>query len=1309
MPPVESGAVSHLSFKYKFESTSNGTLTYGTISGTNASTYTVLGTISNPSSNPGTIDVDLNTSQTTGKRIAFRWYKSGTWYTCGIDDVCIETTTIIPYEISTVADWNAFCAAVNSGHDYSGETVTLMNDITTAVTAMAGVTTGESTYNYAFKGTFDGQGHTLTVNLTSGTLSGSWYYTAPFRVIDGATIKNLKTTGTVTQNSGKGAAGLAGYTAGTCTITNCVSNVTINSLTNGDGTHGGFFSEIRGTTTMNNCAFTGSITGSNTNYCGGFVGWKSGTATFNNCVFAPSAITFDYTTGNSANFSRNGGTFNNCYYTQTCGTGWTQGKLMHSITGASGITVANAGTATNYTPETSTIVGYGTGIKFNNILYAGSGDNVSLTLSGGNNYTVDHGTLTGSGSSYTLQMADYDTYIFTPITVSVSANPSNGGTVSGGGQYGNGASATVSALPTGTYCFVNWTENGTVVSTDLNYTFTVTGARTLVANFSTFDASDITVSGNTNIACGTTTTLTASGLNGVAYNWYSDAACTQLVQENSATLTTPALIENTTYYVKAVGGTSYMEQETTFSYTGSAQTYSIPSGTTAVKLEVWGAEGGGQRTSGNTNSGYGGKGGYSVGTMPVSGGETLNVYVGGIGGYSSDGQASGGWNGGGTTYASSNTEPAAGGGGASDIRINGTTLYNRIIVAGGGGGGGEDSSDQGGYGGGTSGGAGNSYSYQGTQTSAGNGGVFGIGASSTYDGGAGGGGWYGGGCNGGSQTIPTSNSSSDCGGGSGGSGYVWTSSTSSSAPSGYNVPASYYLTDAQTIAGNASMPNPNGGTMTGREGDGYARITAYVTEECESVAVAVTVTVTQPAAPTNVTATADLTTATVSWDDNGESSWEYSIDGGANWTNASTNTVNLSGLTPGQTYTFQVKAVNGDCESEAVSESFTTINNVTFTLDITGHQGGNGNWYLITSPLNTAIVPTAVTNMVAATAGDYDLFYFDQTASDGLEWRNYKQASFSLVPGTGYLYANKYDVTLTFSGVPYQGDGTVPLTYSEDNESEYMWGLNLVGNPYHDAQAEVDCETYYTMNDGSELIVGTTYIVDPMEAIIVRATESQESMCFSRRISTGNSTGKKRAGLALNVTQGRSLVDRAVVRFDGTVTLPKFQLNPSHTKVYIPQDDKDYAVVYAESNVGEMPVNFKAEKNGTYTIGVNAEEVSFGYLHLIDNKTGADVDLLAMPSYTFDALTTDYASRFKLVFATGSSANSGTFAFYSNGSFVISNDGEAVLQVMDVTGRIVKSETLHGCASVSVNAAPGVYMLRLVNGESEKVQKVVVR
>ena len=142
--------------------------------------------------------------------------------------------------------------------------------------------------------------------------------------------------------------------------------------------------------------------------------------------------------------------------------------------------------------------------------------------------------------------------------------------------------------------------------------------------------------------------------------------------------------------------------------------------------------------------------------------------------------------------------------------------------------------------------------------------------------------------------------------------------------------------------------------------------------------------------------------------------------------------------------------------------------------------------------------------------------------------------------------------------------------------------------------------------------------------------------------------------------------------------------------------------------MGEMPVSFKAENNGTYTLSFNAEEISFAYLHLIDNMTGVETDLLANPSYTFEAKSTDYANRFKLVFATGN-ADDNDFAFFSNGSFVINNEGNATVQVIDVTGRIINSESINGCANVNVNAAPGVYMIRLINGENVNVQKVVVR
>ncbi len=71
-------------------------------------------------------------------------------------------------------------------------------------------------------------------------------------------------------------------------------------------------------------------------------------------------------------------------------------------------------------------------------------------------------------------------------TISVSANPTDGGTVNGEGTCAYGQSYSVHAMPNTGFYFANWTENGSVVSTDANYTFTVTDSRNLVANFTAY-------------------------------------------------------------------------------------------------------------------------------------------------------------------------------------------------------------------------------------------------------------------------------------------------------------------------------------------------------------------------------------------------------------------------------------------------------------------------------------------------------------------------------------------------------------------------------------------------------------------------------------------------------------------------------------------------------------------------------------------------------------------------------------------------------------------------------------------------------
>ena len=167
-----------------------------------------------------------------------------------------------------------------------------------------------------------------------------------------------------------------------------------------------------------------------------------------------------------------------------------------------------------------------------------------------------------------------------------------------------------------------------------------------------------------------------------------------------------------------------------FSYTGSQQTWTVPSGVTSITVDGYGAMGGHGASDLNSRGGLGGR---VQTTISVTPGTTLNIYVGGAGGNTtsnpgtgyepsfnpySAGDGQGGFNGG-TQGGQTN---AGAGGGATDIRFGGTELSNRIYVAGGGGGGGNQRrksqpGGDGGHGGGTTGGAGSKGGAGGTNQS----------------------------------------------------------------------------------------------------------------------------------------------------------------------------------------------------------------------------------------------------------------------------------------------------------------------------------------------------------------------------------------------------------------------------------------------------------------------------------------------------------------------------------------------------------------------------------------------------------------
>ena len=121
----------------------------------------------------------------------------------------------------------------------------------------------------------------------------------------------------------------------------------------------------------------------------------------------------------------------------------------------------------------------------------GSGSSATVTAIPATGYQFVNWTQGGSAvstsASYTFTVTAVRGLVanFTQaaFTISTASSPAAGGSTSGGGSFNHGSSVTVSAVPASGYQFTNWTEGGSPVSTSVNFTFTVTANRSLLANF----------------------------------------------------------------------------------------------------------------------------------------------------------------------------------------------------------------------------------------------------------------------------------------------------------------------------------------------------------------------------------------------------------------------------------------------------------------------------------------------------------------------------------------------------------------------------------------------------------------------------------------------------------------------------------------------------------------------------------------------------------------------------------------------------------------------------------------------------------
>ena len=220
------------------------------------------------------------------------------------DTTVVANVVFKDISIATKDDWKKFCDLVNTGeHAINAK---LMNDVDLSEE----ITMAGTIRNY--NGTFDGQGHTLTLNWNSQ--SGE---VAPFKFVNNATIKNLRVNGKI-KSDGRTLSALVCNAVGNVTLSGCVSEVDITSNYHGVCELAGMIAYVndRAEVAITDCVVKGAFNSMAADKKGmaGFVYLQTGYCTLTNCLYAGTnnATAGSYTFG--SNTIRK-----NCYYLNPCG------------------------------------------------------------------------------------------------------------------------------------------------------------------------------------------------------------------------------------------------------------------------------------------------------------------------------------------------------------------------------------------------------------------------------------------------------------------------------------------------------------------------------------------------------------------------------------------------------------------------------------------------------------------------------------------------------------------------------------------------------------------------------------------------------------------------------------------------------------------------------------------------------------------------------------------------------------------------------------------------------------------------------
>ena len=372
-------------------------------------------------------------------------------------------------------------------------------------------------------------------------------------------------------------------------------------------------------------------------------------------------------------------------------------------------------------------------------------------------------------------------------------------------------------------------------------------------------------------------------------------------------------------------------------------------------------------------------------------------------------------------------------------------------------------------------------------------------------------------------------------------------------------------------------------------------------------------------------------------------------------------------------------------------------------------------WQFIASPFTNAAVSQFTD------ADTYDLYKFDGRHENITEeWRNHKDTTANFetefVSGRGYMASYQNNTTATLSGTFYAGSSiTYPVTYQDIQEGETHWpNFHLLGNPF---TFNMDLSNLNMKNMATGVAVvnevgGYDYMetgtINVGDGFFVKSAAASPSVSYGTR--GGNNNVSENISVRVSNSTSR---DNVVLNFAGAdkVGFPKLNArNEDIAYLYVVDNEERYGIFNYDKDVKEVPLSFEAHKMGNYTISVDAEG-EYETIVLVDRQTGIETNML-LEDYNFTTTTSkkENTDRFivRFTFKSDVATESERFAYQSGDELII--EAEGTVQLFDVTGRMlyIGEVESHGERINVGHLNNAAYILRLVNEEGVKVQKVII-